>query len=1154
MLVGELDIPDRVLEAHERGDLVIFTGAGISIPAPSELPGFFELAKRIVTQTQFEVKPGVEAYRERIDDLLGLLDDDSEIELHELVRAEIDRPGSEPNSLHRSIVRIANAFTPRLVTTNFDRHLTTAATELGFPLEEFRAPALPVGDAFAGLVYLHGSLNQTASALVSTDADFGRAYLTDAWAARFLERMFRSFVVLFVGYSHTDPVMTYLGRALGPNNENRFVITDQPQAARWYRLGIQAIPYSGLNGHAALTRGLEAWADHVDMGLLDHKYRIRELVSTPAQLTPSQASYLSDSLRRPDRVKFFTEQAKDVFWLNWAAEQEPFQSLFERQGEPTEGSAWLANWFVESFALDENYSDAAFSIVADAGGRISRQLWEALGSSLHRSNRPRPQHHRRWLNLLMSNDDPSRPSDWLDYALNASEWPADRDEILALVEHLVQPVAQWRGGAYSLWGIVEVAPRGDEYWIREAWEKLLKPNLSDLAGDLYLLAAEGLRRHHSLLRAYGQTGRETWPSFHRPSIGESPEYSNALDVIVDIARDCLAELESKGSLSGGFLIDNLVQSSGALLRRLGVHALTQTSVYTPDEKLAKARQVGLASDPPVRHEWHQLVAATIPACSPSEIGRLVECARALNDGSLAGVYAAVRLLEVVLENGGVGDGSVQAELTRLTALLPQRSDQEEPVPGVEIPSPTELHEALRLRPAELGKDLGSIEAGSYRVGGEPAWSRLLDTVAEAVRLYPEDGFSLLDVAPQSASLRARVIASWAATQDSSLLRRILRRIRDVATVDDADAVDGFFESLLREAPDQGSWDEVPELRALASEFWEMLGDSPPEERSNIDWMTVALNHPAATVSRLALDQIRRQWARLGDKWDGMGSGDENFLDSLISGNTTKHRVALTMLGGNLGVLHAADRDWTRQHLLPKFDWSTSEMARFAWWGYLSQGRWDNRILADGILDGLIATALHLDRFDSQVQRRWALLLANIAIQADPVATTPDWMARLTRLAPRSHRVNWLNAVGACLDELTPEAVEFQWSRWILDYWSARLRNVPSPLSRAEASEMAYWVARLPLHLQPEACALAVSTAAGLDAHGDFVRHLTDEAIVQHPIEIGSLLAHLMRGTGRQGFYGGHRLAPKLRLLLEQPGDWTDLRQAALHIGIDLDST
>ena len=64
------------------------------------------------------------------------------------------------------------------------------------------------------------------------------------------------------------------------------------------------------------------------MGLLDHRQRIRDLVSSASQPTPDEMSVLEDSVRVPDRVRFFCEFAKDRFWLEWAAHQEPFQRLF----------------------------------------------------------------------------------------------------------------------------------------------------------------------------------------------------------------------------------------------------------------------------------------------------------------------------------------------------------------------------------------------------------------------------------------------------------------------------------------------------------------------------------------------------------------------------------------------------------------------------------------------------------------------------------------------------------------------------------------------------------------------------------------------------------------------------------------------------------
>jgi SIR2-like domain len=84
-----------------------------------------------------------------------------------------------------------------LTCTDYDRHLSTALQNKNAAFAEYAGPALPMGDDFTGLVYLHGSIAQDARHLVCTDKDFGRAWIRDAWAARFLERMFDAHPVMF---------------------------------------------------------------------------------------------------------------------------------------------------------------------------------------------------------------------------------------------------------------------------------------------------------------------------------------------------------------------------------------------------------------------------------------------------------------------------------------------------------------------------------------------------------------------------------------------------------------------------------------------------------------------------------------------------------------------------------------------------------------------------------------------------------------------------------------------------------------------------------------------------------------------------------------------------------------------------------------------
>ena len=115
--------------------------------------------------------------------------------------------------------------------------------------------------------------------------------------ARFLERMFSEYVVLFVGYSHTDVVMRYLGLGLGPRAE-RYVITDDPTDSNWERLRVTVLDYEPKQHHV-LTQCLTEWADYADMGLLDHRQRIWSIVSDIRPAGPAHGPTIGGGLDTP---------------------------------------------------------------------------------------------------------------------------------------------------------------------------------------------------------------------------------------------------------------------------------------------------------------------------------------------------------------------------------------------------------------------------------------------------------------------------------------------------------------------------------------------------------------------------------------------------------------------------------------------------------------------------------------------------------------------------------------------------------------------------------------------------------------------------------------------------------------------------------------
>ncbi|MBF0154819.1 MAG: SIR2 family protein [Magnetococcales bacterium] len=317
------DIPNALLQAHEEGRVVFFCGAGISYPAG--LPDFKGLVEEIYRLTG-TVRSDVEnaAFEQKhFDATLGLLERRLpgqrlavRRKLAEALKPKLRRRGA--TDTHTALLLLARSREGelRLVTTNFDRVFHAAAKRTGQPFQAYAAPMLPIpkNSRWNGLVYLHGLLpertNDTAlNQLVVTSGDFGLAYLTERWAARFVSELFRNFVVCFVGYSINDPVLRYMmdalaaDRMLGEVTPQAWALGDcepgqeKSKINEWKAKGVTPILYelpSGSHDHLTLHETLHTWADIYRDGVLGKA----SIVVTHALARPSASTQQDDFVGR----------------------------------------------------------------------------------------------------------------------------------------------------------------------------------------------------------------------------------------------------------------------------------------------------------------------------------------------------------------------------------------------------------------------------------------------------------------------------------------------------------------------------------------------------------------------------------------------------------------------------------------------------------------------------------------------------------------------------------------------------------------------------------------------------------------------------------------------------------------------------------------
>jgi len=281
------DVPERLLQAHEDGRVVFFCGAGISYPAG--LPGFGDLVSQLFSEVGAAPNSieSVAIRKAQHDIAIGLLEGrvrgGRATVRNKLVEVLTAKDLSQPRTTatHEALLTLSEGRDGRfrLITTNCDRIFEKVISERESKPPTFVAPLLPVPKTrwIGGLVYLHGLLPahprpEELEHIVISSGDFGLAYLTERWAARFVSELFRNFIVCFVGYSINDPVLRYMtdalaaDRALGESSPEMYAFVNFKKGTKeatdneWRAKNVKPILYRNHYNHAYLHRTLKEWS------------------------------------------------------------------------------------------------------------------------------------------------------------------------------------------------------------------------------------------------------------------------------------------------------------------------------------------------------------------------------------------------------------------------------------------------------------------------------------------------------------------------------------------------------------------------------------------------------------------------------------------------------------------------------------------------------------------------------------------------------------------------------------------------------------------------------------------------------------------------------------------------------------------------------
>jgi len=1114
MFCDPLDIPDEVIAAQEAGELVVFVGAGVSFGGASDLPLF----KGLTQQIGATIGKTPDPEREDYDVLLGEWEEHEGVQVHEAARAIIGNPKSRPNEAHSLLLRLFKKPEHiRIVTTNYDRHFTTAAQELGVSLPVYRAPALPLGDDFHGLVFLHGSVDDKPSSLVLTDADFGRAYLSQGWARTFLQTLYSKFHVLFVGYSHGDILLNYLARGLpSRDRRRRHAIQALGFSHRWKSLGIGVIAYE--LPHSNLDAGLARWVQLSSYRPHEIRDRLRQIIAgvegtalvlggentpkgdvaaSPIQLNQDSGWVVSRVLRDKNSTPWFTERASDIRWIPYLYEANHLPALSSdlSLARLTDVQGQLMGWAVKR--LLASHRPEVLSIYAKLGGTVGPNAWWwmvqtfVVGESDTRLWDSPFLHH--WLVAIRQGCDARYDYDLIGSLVRILVSKNQTDHAIGLFEKMIQVRVVWTTSSTHRHPdgsvVAEAKISTDKHELQDAWEAIEPARTAATNERLFRILTTCVE---NIYAALGPLSGGFDPVAGMRVLFDEPRTNHDPHDSADLVPVMLLEvLKARGVSAGGIgeqQIQLWLDSPEVGWHRIAIYALRVDDTITPKRKAELILEHGLVypNGWQVQHDPEVLVSGIFaqitqplrvklleqivagPNISPQENRTEEEIARSaegIRNGFLVRLALAHR-----------DDPDVSAVMLRLGMKPPESNDLDlELNPGDFAArqvrdlerSPQTVDELLEKTPeSQLDYFLGYQGEGDAWAG--PNRTGLHGNVVKAANQNLEWARGLIGAlisrGQPEGDLWDRLV--WGLTWHTKepefrrwLLIEIMPQVDPSAwTVDVWRGWSHHLFSLGESKTFEGlSPEEWAVLVSWSVRAWDATHLTPGGDEGN-DKITKALsraiNHPAGRAVDFWMTYLSH--LRRSDPSTPHVWPDQlqPRIAALMAMDSDMRLMGLAVFGQNLSFVRYALPEWTKATLYPLLIEKAS-LGICLWTTWLHYGRLSAELATD--LPPLFESAhANLLKGGKNTPRRFMSYLAVLAVGPLAPKDCARWVRDILRNATPEQRSWWIEEVSRSVGDLATERQVEVWNRWAKAHLDACVLGQFGVLSAAEFEEFLHW--------------------------------------------------------------------------------------------------
>ncbi len=1207
------NLPSEIIHSGKSGKLIIITGSGISID--SEVPSYKEFIHFLYRTASIRGIETPEPY-EPFDRYLEELHSKG-LEVHQLTK-DIFKNGYnpinnnynkyKPNSNHKELV---NLFTDsnevRLITLNYDNLLTIAANEIWGENKVnnyYYCNKLPDPFNPKGIINIHGSAaDSDLDGLVITETDYSRAYTNlghsinhsdpKGFVARFMNSVLSDpyYTKLFVGASYSDPLITYILKGISISKSYVLVgnSNSDTEIKRWLSRDIKPLifkvdqdlnnPYSNLTKILALLgKGIKVpklglSETKSNLTYLNKQSEINKLILKGfISLNAKQIeSLIEDVLSSEENTLFFIRNCNEKAWLDCLFNSDILNPLFDTV--PIENNLktyqYLSAWVTEKFLGSYTADILRFISVKDT--KINHILWFDITVALNRLETNSSDIVRKWVPILIATFPQGYKGTQLTYLLEKCTGSKLFPTALMLIDFLSKPFVRFNYSKYKEFDDFEIAFKGDEYWLNDAWYKITENSMDYFSEPVLNILRNNLEQIHYIYSSYDKEIDRY--QFKRPCIENDEQNRDngfeAYNFTIDVIRDCLSYLINNRIELGNYYLNIFLQSDKTIFQRIGLYGLKINNSFDNDEKLRIITENNWLFSTEHKPEVFQLLKRVWTELNETQklqfYNNIEKSFKESDDKDE--LYTLYNILVWLKDSDKI---TPREMFKRVSEIESQNNYEKRERPDLNSVFSTSgwlspakpFIKPEELISLEINNNLIQRIINEYKKGYDSELKyngkdRVEAALRQSVKNLPDWSLSFIQYIAEHQSdylyllepiLRALDEIELSKDQWNTLLV-ILNNSKQIQN--DKDLVWQIANIFSRNSslPNECY---VQSLKFIIG-LWDKIEALDDDYISESDYLTQAINYPTGKISEFLISILNKS-IKAEDRSDADKVIELIFeiFELILDKDSHPSNLGKTILTSRASFIRYHYPDWFSQKLRPLFSWvDNHKIAKYCWAGYL-YSRLDTNTFSD-LKEYYFETFNNLSDIDDNALNGFTNHVALYLIHSEQFSDKKlNILDKFLQSESKTYENKLYWSIDTCLEKALPDQVENAWNNWLKVFINKRLNNHPILLSSKSSVNLLEII--LSLTIKPEifseAVELVIGTKADIEFEFGHKRLLYDlsKKVDSYPEPVSKLLLYILKKTTFEGLsYDNHYVLEVFKSLIKRKPYTTEYRQRLLEV-------